>query len=193
MRKKISLRQGFAIAVVGVFVLLLGGCRDKKQGTAEAVLPDAPDEAMVADSALYGSCGEGTTMNLLELLTDAGDTLRFVIDDAGDDVPTVMGGMLVGDRMTVVAGPTIDGDRYADKVVNLTTLQGKWTSLDKNFEIEEGGVVRSDVKAETNPWTSWKMLNGQLLLNRDTFSINALGNDTLALENGEGIFVYKRH
>ncbi len=131
-------------------------------------------------------------MNLLELLTDAGDTLRFVIDDAGDDVPTVMGGMLVGDRMAVVAGPAIDGERYADKVVNLTTLQGKWTSLDKNFEIEEGGVVRSDVKAETNPWTSWKMLNGKLLLNRDTFSINVLGNDTLALENDEGIYVYKR-
>ena len=84
------------------------------------------------------------------------------------------------------------GEKCARKVINLTTLQGKWTSIDKNFEILEGGEVKSDVEAEKNPWTTWKILNGKLLLNRDTFDIDNLGSDSLYLENKVGIFVYKR-
>ncbi len=68
----------------------------------------------------------------------------------------------------------------------------KWTSLDKNFDILEGGEVKNNVKAETNPWTSWKILNGKLLLNKDTFAIDKLGSDSLMLENTQGIFVFKR-
>lgn len=36
------------------------------------------------------------------------------------------------------------------------------------------------------------MLNGHLLLGRDTFDILTLGGDTLELENSKGIFVYTR-
>ena len=78
------------------------------------------------------------------------------------------------------------------KFINLTTLLGKWTSLDKNFEIVEGGMVSSNVEAESNPWVSWKILNGHLLLNTDTFDIVELGADSLYIENKSGIYVYKR-
>lgn len=37
-----------------------------------------------------------------------------------------------------------------------------------------------------------EILNGQLLLNRDTFDIDQLSADSLYLENHDGIFVYKR-
>ena len=50
----------------------------------------------------------------------------------------------------------------------------------------------SNVKAETNPWTAWKILNGKLLLNKDTFQIVGLGADSLYLENNKGVFAYKR-
>ena len=53
-------------------------------------------------------------------------------------------------------------------------------------------LFRSNVKAETNPWTSWKILNGKLLLNKDTFAIDKLGSDSLMLENTQGIYVFKR-
>ena len=106
-------------------------------------------------------------------------------------VPGV-GGLLAGDRLAVVKGQPIDGEMTAKKVINLTTLQGKWTSIDKNFEILEGGEVKSNVEAEKNPWTSWKILNGKLLLNRDTFEIDNIGSDSLELENRNGIFLYKR-
>ena len=107
-------------------------------------------------------------MHTLEVITDVGDTLEFVLADADTDVPTVLGGLLAGDRVAVVSH-TADGEQVADKVVNITSLLGKWTSIDKSFEIREGGIVESTVKAETNPWTSWKLNNGNIILNSDTF------------------------
>lgn len=183
MKKLFSL---FALIVALCFVIT--GCHEttKKAETNDSIVA----EPSTPDSTIYGVCGDGTAMHTLELITDAGDTLQYMFGE-GDDSP-VVGGLLAGDRLAVVEGPDVDGDKTADKIINLTTLIGKWTSLDKNFEIEEGGVVKSNVEAERKPWTSWKILNGQLLLNRDTFDIDNLGSDTLALENRNGIFVYKR-
>ena len=76
--------------------------------------------------------------------------------------------------------------------INLTSLLGNWCSLDRNFEIKEGGVVASNLQSERNAWTSWKMWNGKLILSKDTFDVESLGADTLALENKEGIFVFTR-
>lgn len=177
-------------------VVFLAGCNAKKEKPQAVV----DDEEMVADSTVYGVCGEGTSMHSLELITDAGDTITYTILDAEADldgglssgpVTTVVGGMMSGDKMAVT-GHKSEGEMLADRVINVTSLLGHWTSIDKNFEIEEGGTVRSNVKAETNPWTSWKILNGQLLLNRDTFAIDNLGADSLAIENARGIFLFKR-
>lgn len=184
----------FCLFFISVMLLLAFGCNSKKgkQQVAETI------ETEVADSTVYGICGEGTSMNSLELVTDAGDTIVYSIapDDGIDEYVNgtgskVEGGLMAGDKVAVV-GHKIDGELVADKVINVTSLLGHWISIDKNFEIEEGGVVRSEVKAETNPWTAWKILNGQLLLNRDTFEINSLGADSLYIENSNGIFTFKR-
>lgn len=176
---------------IAAAAIALSACNNSKKSQT-VVTPQPEETAATPDSTVYGICGDGTMMSTLELVTDAGDTISYVI--AGDDGvnPTVVGGLLAGDRLAVVEGRPMDGDKTARKVINLTTLAGKWTSLDKNFEIREGGEVVSHVEAEKNPWTSWKILNGQLLLNRDTFDIDNLGSDSLALENRNGIFVYKR-
>lgn len=149
-----------------------------------------------ADSTLYGICGEGTAMHTLQLITLTGDTLNLSLlpDDAADpdaDAATVNGGLMCGDHLAVLATTTADGP-VATKVINLTSLMGRWTSISRNFVIEEGGIVTSDVKAETHPYTSWKIYNGQLLLGRDTFNIVTLGPDSLAIENHNGIYLYKR-
>ena len=80
----------------------------------------------------------------------------------------------------------------ADRIINISSLLGKWSSLDKNFELTDDGEVHSYVAAETSTWTMWRILNGQLLLNRDTFDIVTLGADSLELENRQGIFLFKR-
>lgn len=132
-----------------------------------------------------------TAMHTLQLITDMGDTLEFTLLDDKDMPSDVQGGLMTGDKMAVVA-KDINGMRVATKVINVTTLLGRWASIDKNFVIEEGGTVKSNLKAEKDSWVSWKIFNGRLLLNKDTFIVNTLGADSLYLENDKGIYVYKR-
>lgn len=180
--------KGLVVVVLTTFLAM--GCVDRKPKQV-ADKDAASVEENNNDSTVYGVCGDGTAMHTLQIISDAGDTLMYMLNSDGDVISDVQGGLMVGDRLAIV-GVQVNGERVAQKVINLTTLLGKWSSLDKNFEIQEGGGVQSFVKAESNPWTTWKILNGKLLLNKDTFSVNTLGADSLYLENNEGIFAYRR-
>ena len=176
-----------------VLLSCLMACNGNKQKNTDNSA--ATDTATAADSTLYGICGEGTAMHTLQLITLTGATLNLSLlpddDDDADTRATVNGGLMCGDHLAVLATTTADGP-IATKVINLTSLMGRWTSISRNFVIEEGGFVTSDIKAETRPYTSWKIFNGQLLLGRDTFNIVTLGPDSLAIENHNGIYLYKR-
>jgi hypothetical protein len=176
------------ISIVLVGVLIFTGCKNNKRTHSVK----SNDSAIVcrSDSTVYGVCGDGTAMHTLELLTDAGDTINYLVDE-NETESVVKGGLFVGDRMAVI-GHKGGGDYIATNVINLTALMGKWASVDKNFEIQEGGTVMNYVKAETHPWKSWKICNGKLVLNKDTFMIDNLGADSLYLENRDGIFAFKR-
>ena len=187
----------FKVFFAAAIAIIMVGCNTKKEKPQVVV----DDEVEVADSTVYGVCGSGTSMHSLELVTDAGDTLTYIILDSEADmdggetkgvVSNVEGGFMAGDKMAVTGMETVEGELVATRAINVTSLLGHWTSIDRNFVIEEGGTVHSEVKAETNPWTSWKILNGQLLLNRDTFDITSLSADSLYLENPKGIYIYKR-
>lgn len=180
--------KGLVVVVLATFLVM--GCVDRKPKQV-AEKDAAAVEETNNDSTVYGVCGDGTAMHTLQIISDAGDTLMYMLNSDGEVISDVQGGLMVGDRLAIV-GVQANGERVAQKVINLTTLLGKWSSLDKNFEIQEGGGVQSFVKAESNPWTTWKILNGKLLLNKDTFSVNTLGADSLYLENNEGIFAYRR-
>jgi len=65
-------------------------------------------------------------------------------------------------------------------------------TLNRAFENKEGGTVTSSLQSEKNPWTSWKIWNGKLILSKDTFDVDNLGADSLSLENKDGIFIYTR-
>ena len=169
--------------------ILTTACKEKT-----AVSPDNGTDSICEeelDTTVYGICGEGTTMHNLELITNDGDTLNLAVNVDDSDTDVVKGGLLSGDKLAVIV-TDIYGEKTAGIVVNLTTLEGKWTSLDRNFEIVDGGEVLSTVQSETNPYTSWKIHNGKLLMGRDSFDVVSLGADSLELENSKGIFVYKR-
>ncbi len=176
------------IFMFAVMLLAIVGCTHKKQSPVASC--DA--EAEVNDSTIYGVCGEGTMMHSLELITSMQDTLTILInnEDAIDQT-VVAGGLMSGDRMAVTARKTDDG-WVAQRILNITSLLGKWTSIDKNFEITDDGEVKSSVKMESKAWTSWRILNGQLLLNRDTFDIVSITADSLEIENKDGIYAYRR-
>ena len=177
------------VCVVLLTIVTFYACDGKK---AASVTDAGTSEVENPDSTVYGVCGDATSMHSLQLITDVGDTIEYMIYDDGNTVSDVQGGLMASDHVAVV-GNIVDGERVAQKIINVTSLLGRWTSIDKDFEIEEGGTVKSNVKAETAPWTYWKIFNGNLVLNKDTFSVTGLGADSLYLENDKGIFVFKRN
>ncbi|MBR4924448.1 MAG: hypothetical protein IKZ61_01720 [Prevotella sp.] len=185
------MRKLLFISLAAILVMMVASCDDKKTGNifggADSLLIDSTSEQ---DSSLYGRCGDGCAMNTLQLITDKGDTLELNYDPDAEKSP-VQGGVAVGDRVAVQLGKDAYGTTIAASVINLTTLLGTWQSLDRKFEVKEGGVVETVVN-EQKPYTSWKIVNGKLVLSTDTFSIYELGADSLYLENDVGIFAYKR-
>lgn len=168
-------------------IMVIVGCGNRIKNVPTS---DSEQGVVEADSTVYGKCGDGTAMHTLELITDKGDTVVYSLENP-DTCSIVQGGLFTGDQLAVIAEKSADGGLFARKVINLTSLMGKWGSLDKSFEICEGGVVVSNVK-EPKPYTEWKILNGKLLLSADTFDIYVLGPDSLYLENDKGIYGYKR-
>ena len=156
---------------------------------------DVNDTIAVEDSALYGVIGESTSMNVLTIVTDDGQETALSMNQ--DTIPTdVLGGLFAGDQITVIKmndpQDPENGMKSVRKAVNITSLQGHWTSLARNFTIKDNGVVESTNDAESNPYKQWKMSNCQLILNADTFDITTLSPDSLILEGKDGVFAYKR-
>lgn len=185
------MKKIFYISLVVIALFAINSCKNNSAKPVISTSDSLDVDEDIADTTIYGVCGEGTSMHNLQLITDSGDTLDVFIDDENPDI--VKGGLLSGDRIALIADESKEGQVTAQSIINLTSLLGKWTSIDKNFEIIEGGEVKNNVKAEQNPWTSWKILNGKLLLNKDTFQIDKLGPDSLYLENNVGIFTFKRN
>jgi len=175
--------------VVVVLAMAFYGCKKENKVNNMPTLNVGNMEEAEGDSTVYGVCVDAAS-NSIQLLTNNGDTVEYIFDNPnGENVE--LGGKFPGDRMAVIGYEGKD-ENLAQKVINITSLQGRWTSLDKDFEILDGGVVESSVAAESNPYTSWKIFNGKLILSKDTFDIAALGPDSLMLENANGIFAFKR-
>lgn len=176
------------LCFISAITMIIAGCDSKKSNN----ITDDIDTVSVSipDSALYGTVGEGTTMHVLELITEDGKTMNIAVNQ--DSCSDVQGGIFAGDKVTLVTRPGSDNTPEVVKLVNITSLLGKWTSLDRNFEIQEDGVIASSMTAESRPLTHWAMANANLILNADTFSVLLLGPDSMSIENDEGIFVYKR-
>jgi len=191
-------------APILAILMLIAACTENKKNVISG--DNGVVQAIKADTAYYGVGGTGTSMHSLMLISDAGDTIVFAVTPQGetptDDEPDLIGqaeeptliagGMPnVGDRVSVVATGSRD-ELTAQAIVNLTSLQGRWNSIERDFEICEGGVVKQTSHTEREPWTEWRMCNGELILGTDTFAVNAITPDSLLLENSHGIYAYTR-
>ena len=184
-----NMKKIFSLAIIMIVVTIAVSCNGNKNKNENAG-QNKPAMVDEADSTIYGRCGEGTSMNMLQLLTDKGDTLSFTLISA-DTTANVQGGLLAGDRLAVLACKDADGEMFANTVINLTTLLGKWSDINRTFDIQEGGTVECS-NQEPKPYVDWRILNGKLILTSDTFSIYKLDPDSLMLENNQGIYAYKR-
>lgn len=183
------MKNVFIFVWICLTAICLTCCGNKKNNVQNRQV-DIVDNKSISDSTIYGRCGDGTSMNVLQLVTDKGETMELLLEGT-DTCANVQGGLLAGDRLAVIAYKNENGELCARTVVNLTSLLGKWSSIDRNFTIEEGGVVNGD-NTEPNPYIEWKINNGRLVLGADTFSVYSLGPDSLLLENANGIYSYKR-
>ena len=165
------MKKSQIIIVLALIAAILAGCKKSKPNQVISPNANNADSLNAGDTTIYGT---------LEIIQNPEDTTEVV-----------KGGKLIGDRFAVIAYKEY-GDMMLRSAINITSLLGNWTSLDKNFEIKEGGEVTSNLQSEKNVWTSWKIYNGKLLLSRDTFDVIELGADTMSLENKTGIFVFGR-
>ena len=174
------------ILLVAAAVLTMGSCGNKTQ----KVPFDNGDSAnMSIDSTLYGICGEATSMNISQMLTDTGDTLMLDISNA-NEVPN--------EDMT-----------SAKIVINQTTLLGNWVmpnpidgSDEVGISIKEGGVAES-IDQGTIIYRTWRLVKGHLeiVLVRDgandveelnIYDILKLTADSLVYKDSEETFEYSR-
>ena len=189
------MKHCLTILTIVIFAAFFTSC---KEGHKENNLPVASldeKENIPEDTTVYGICVDATS-NTVMIVNSNGDSILYVCNDVYDEdgalqSRVVLGGKFVGDKLAVI-GTIGEEENLATSVINLTSLMGRWTSLDRDFEIKDGGVVDSNITAESNPYTSWKIINGRLVLSKDTFYICDLGQDSLVLENNKGIFSYKR-
>ncbi len=181
-----------SILAATCMALAIVGCKPSSQKADQNA--DSADSTVTSnvnsepDSTMYGTYVDGG-MSAFDMKCDDDSTRSFIIEN---DSNVVFGGFAQGDQMAVNYTKNGLGEYIVTKVIDLTTLQATWTSLDKNFEIKKGGEVQSHQQGETQPWTSWRIFNGHLILNKDTFDIDRLDGDSLFLENKEGIFEYAR-
>ena len=176
--------------ILSLFILAIAiSCKDSKPKSVMSETEEVEDSVATNDSTVYGTMVDGS-MNSIILLADNGDTLEYLVNP-NDTLEVVKGGKLNGDRFAII-GYKEYGENFMRSAINLTSLLGNWTSLDRNFEIKEGGIVTSSLQSEKNLWTEWKIWNGKLILSKDTFDVESLGADTLSLENKAGIFVFAR-
>ena len=190
------------ILLVAAAVLTMGSCGNKTQ---KMPFDNGDSANMSIDSTLYGICGEATSMNMLQMLTDTGDTLMLDISNANEK-ERVFGGLQVGDRMAVVPNEDMTSAKI---VINQTTLLGNWVmpnpidgSDEVGISIKEGGVAES-IDQGTIIYRTWRLVKGHLeiVLVRDgandveelnIYDILKLTADSLVYKDSEETFEYSR-
>lgn len=197
------MKKFLSISVVMLAVLMMGSCG----GNNKKVPFDNGDSLNIAavDPTVYGVCGDGTTMNMLQVITDTGDTLMLNIEEAQKE-GRVLGGIETGDRMAVVPN---DKRTEALIVVNQATLLGNWVmpnpldgSDEVGISIKEGGIVEG-IDQSSLIYKTWRLVNGQLELvmvreggseldETYLYDIDKLTSDSLIFHDADDIYQYGR-
>ncbi|MDE5739165.1 MAG: lipocalin family protein [Bacteroidaceae bacterium] len=194
--KKIS------IALIAFVALGLFSCEEKKKELPKPPVEIRALEEMPSIVEAHGTIGEGSSMNVMEFVSDSDDTIYINVP-----VQAVMGGVRVGDEVKVIYNIS-DDDIFASLAVNLTSLQHLWVQRgadgrEQSLELDSGG--RATTYNMSVDYDSWEVKAGQLLLHVpkrigdeapavvDTFEIMQLTSDSLVLMNGDFMTEFERY
>ena len=188
--------------MTGAVLLGLLSCEEKKKNeSAEPAVEIVPVKELPSIVEAHGTIGDGSTMNVIEFVSDEGDTLYITKSSQ-----TVMGGLTVGDQIDVIYNVT-DDDVVASVAVNLSALQHLWVQRGANgkeqaLELDENG--RASTYNMSVEYEAWEVKDGLLLLRSpkkiadespaivDSFEIMQLTQDSLVLMHGDLMSEFER-
>lgn len=192
-------------AIFVMAAILAIGCGGSKKANFSEDLEAEEELDAYRDSTIYGFCTDKSTGDILQIITDAGDTLNINVANAREN-GDIKGGYNKGDEMAVVA----NGDStIALLVINKTALLGNWVmpnpidgSSETGISIRRGGSVES-IDQNAVIYKSWRIYNGKLQITStredgvdvdETFvySIKRITPDSLVIQDAEETFEYSR-
>lgn len=183
------------IIILPMFLMLLVltfSCETKQSTGREWIETDTI--GIDKGNTRYGVCGAATTDSILQLFTDAGDTLTLDITSASAN-GRIFGQLNVGDQLAVTVNKVNTG---AEQVINLTWLMGDWVTpntLDGSgyvgLTFHEGGQMDGIMQTDLE-YKSWRIFNGKLLIisvtkdiseieQIDTFQMQSLSRDSMII------------
>lgn len=197
------MKKLYLFAIISVCIMMSScGNKQQPQQSTESDSTEFVDDKPIS---IYGTCGDGSAMNTLQLITDAGDTLNLAIRNSQDSV-RVMGGYDAGDRMAVLM--TKD-KKTIILAINETTLLGDWWQPNPidgtsymGIKLKDGGSAES-LEQNGIVYKSWKVIGGKLVLTcyreggveedeTTEYTITKLDGDSLVFGVGDDIFEYGR-
>lgn len=172
-------------------------CKGKQQKEVQPTVKVVPVETIPDFIETRGLIGDGSSMNVMQLIEKNGDTLEILIADQ-----MVMGGLIVGDEVDVVYN-VVDENIVAQTAVNITALQHLWSQnvdggVKKSLQIDSKG--RATTYNMSIEYDRWALQDGVLLLSSprkvgderptdvDTFQIMMLTEDSLVLMANSAAF-----
>lgn len=198
------MKKLFLFAVISI-CMMMGSCDNKQQQQQQNSESDSTEFVDNKPISIYGTCGDGSAMNTLQLITDAGDTLNLAIRNSQDSV-RVLGGYDSGDRMAVLVG---SDKKTIVLAINETTFLGDWWQPNPidgtaymGIRFKDGGTAES-LDQNGIVYKSWKIVNGKLYLTcyreggveedeTTEYTITKLDGDSLVFGAGDDIFEYGR-
>lgn len=194
----------YLLAIISI-AAMVESCENKTQKQQDVVKNDTIEVVDQTPISVYGTCGQGSAMNTLQIITDSGDTLNLILTNAKDSMK-VFGGYDNGDRMAVL----LESDKKTVRTaINITTMLGDWWQPNPidgtsymGIRLNDGGTAES-LEQNSIVYKSWKIENGQLVLTfyreggveedeTEAYTITKLDGDSLVFSAGDDINEYGR-
>ena len=139
------MKKAYFFTIITTIAVLLIGC-GRKDSQSSSLSNEEQTSYILRDTAIYGFCAEGSAMNTLQIITDAGDTITVSTVKAREK-DKVIGGYAIGDEIALIANADTT---QALLVINKSLLNGDWVmpnpldgSNETGVRILRGGVAES--------------------------------------------------
>lgn len=193
-----------ALFIPSILLLLFFVVACKQQPKPEETDPVNLDSTLVSDTkaalpdtTIWGHMGEGTSMNVVEFISNNGDTLYLCKEDLSTGKNAEIMGSLRNetDLLAITIRPTEDTDEAPIiTCINTTQMLGVWKNGPNKFALYADGSASNTAETLQN----WQVINGKLILSMklkteygttqryDTLSIVELTDHELVYANKHG-------